>query len=143
MNSTINIAMWITAGLLAVWVCLWIIRFTGILFRWMFQDAFFRVSNIFLGNTSRIRDDFSPVSRHSIIGANIAYGRHRRCRRCVAKKRRIPRVATHVDHLWPARKGGPAKKWNACPLCAECNIEKSDSIEAWAVVRMLLPGWGW
>lgn len=48
------------------------------------------------------------------------------CKRC---GRTPPNVALHVDHIFPASKGGSSRFVNLQFLCAECNLKKSNRLE--------------
>ncbi len=48
---------------------------------------------------------------------------------CVKCGRRPPEVKLHVDHIFPASRGGSSKYENLQFLCAECNLRKSNKIE--------------
>lgn len=48
---------------------------------------------------------------------------------CVKCGRQPPEVKLHVDHVFPASRGGSSKFENLQFLCAECNLRKSDKIE--------------
>jgi hypothetical protein len=48
---------------------------------------------------------------------------------CVSCGRRPPAVKLHVDHIFPASRGGSSQFHNLQFLCAECNLRKSNKIE--------------
>lgn len=48
---------------------------------------------------------------------------------CVKCGRHPPAIALHVDHIFPASKGGQSKRPNLQFLCAEHNLMKSDKLE--------------
>lgn len=48
---------------------------------------------------------------------------------CVKCGKRPPEVKLHVDHVFPASRGGSSKYENLQFLCAECNLRKSNRIE--------------
>jgi 5-methylcytosine-specific restriction endonuclease McrA len=48
---------------------------------------------------------------------------------CVYCGRQPPDVKLHVDHRFPASRGGSSKLDNLQLLCAECNLKKSNRLE--------------
>ena len=48
---------------------------------------------------------------------------------CASCGKRPPEVRLHVDHVFPASRGGSSKFENLQLLCAGCNLRKSDKIE--------------
>lgn len=48
---------------------------------------------------------------------------------CVNCGRRPPDVKLHIDHVFPASRGGSSKYKNLQFLCAECNLRKSNKLE--------------
>jgi len=53
-----------------------------------------------------------------------------------------PEVVLHIDHIFPASKGGNSKFENLRYLCEKCNLSKSDKIERsgiWLTLKSLQP----
>jgi len=53
-----------------------------------------------------------------------------------------PEVKLHIDHVFPASKGGSSKYENLRFLCAKCNLSKSDKLERtdlWLRLESLRP----
>lgn len=53
-----------------------------------------------------------------------------------------PDVKLHIDHIFPASKGGNSKYENLRYLCEKCNLSKSDKItrsKIWLALRSLQP----
>jgi 5-methylcytosine-specific restriction endonuclease McrA len=53
-----------------------------------------------------------------------------------------PEVVLHIDHIFPASKGGDSKFENLRYLCEKCNLSKSDKIERskiWLKLESLQP----
>lgn len=53
-----------------------------------------------------------------------------------------PDVKLHIDHFFPASKGGNSKSENLRYLCEKCNLSKSDKIprsEIWIALESLQP----
>jgi len=125
--------------LLLIWLVSCILKLLIIGATFLFQNVIYKIMCFFLPNkyVARPRDNFTFAERRYV--KQLCWSR---CPRCILKARRIiPRKATQVDHLWPARLGGPGMKWNAVPLCAQCNGigEKSDSLELWAIIMVFSP----
>lgn len=61
---------------------------------------------------------------------------------CVKCGKKPPDVILHIDHIFPASKGGLSKYENLRFLCSECNLKKSDKIERsnlWLKLESLQP----
>jgi len=59
-----------------------------------------------------------------------------------ACRRRPPDVKLHIDHRFPASKGGSSKFENLQFLCETCNLQKSDRLEKsdiWLKLESLRP----
>lgn len=76
------------------------------------------------------RDEF--VRRPDDL-SGLIHGRAR-CRLCWW------RAAQHRDHVVPASKGGPARRWNRRALCARCNTRRGARMSRWDWFVLLLPG---
>jgi 5-methylcytosine-specific restriction endonuclease McrA len=48
---------------------------------------------------------------------------------CANCGRRPPEVKLHIDHVFPASRGGSSRFENLQLLCADCNLRKSNKIE--------------
>jgi len=48
---------------------------------------------------------------------------------CADCKRRPPEVVLHVDHIFPASRGGSSSYDNLQFLCRDCNLRKSNRLE--------------
>jgi 5-methylcytosine-specific restriction endonuclease McrA len=48
---------------------------------------------------------------------------------CAKCGRRPPQIKLHVDHVFPASRGGSSKYDNLQFLCADCNLTKSTKLE--------------
>ena len=49
--------------------------------------------------------------------------------RCAKCGKEPPEVKLHIDHIFPASKGGKTKRVNLQFLCQKCNLKKSDKVE--------------
>jgi len=70
------------------------------------------------------RHDRRPVSSSDLL--RMLWNLPHECARC---GRRPPAVVLHVDHRFPASRGGSSRFENLQFLCAEDNLRKSDKLE--------------
>ncbi len=65
-----------------------------------------------------------PISSGDLL--RLLWNSRHECAKC---GRRPPEVVLHVDHRFPASRGGSSKFENLQLLCAEHNLSKSDKLE--------------
>jgi HNH endonuclease len=71
-----------------------------------------------------MRHDRKPIRADDLL--RLLWNTPHECAKC---GRRPPEVKLHVDHIFPASRGGSSKYDNLQFLCADCNLAKSNKLE--------------
>lgn len=77
----------------------------------------------------RVRLALTAHDREPVVAENylrLLWNKPHVCARC---DRRPPQVKLHVDHVFPASRGGSSRFENLQFLCAACNLRKSNKLE--------------
>ena len=65
-----------------------------------------------VGDLSEIKEVYRKAAKQKVL-------------RCYLCNRLIPLGDRHVDHIFPASKGGPTRPSNLAVACSKCNLKKS------------------
>lgn len=68
--------------------------------------------------------DRKPIQAEDLL--RLLWNSPHVCARC---GKRPPAIKLHIDHIFPASRGGSSKFENLQFLCASCNLHKSNKIE--------------
>ena len=79
---------------------------------------------------ARVEDSFKKHYRQPIKYEELAILRDEEELECAKCGARPPDVLLHIDHMFPASKGGSSKRENLQFLCSTHNLQKSDKVEA-------------